>query len=179
MTRQKVLIPLDGSQFSSQVVPYVLELLEPERHELVLLRVAGAPEGVTAPPPRPLTLDNWVLGEPSEASAHPIFQSQVWDGLRADLETSLMPIAERLASAGFTVHSVVRFGAPEDEIVDLVESAGVSLVVLATHGRSGVTRVLMGSVAGTVLRRLHVPVMMVRPRAAEPAGAEPAGASGR
>lgn len=160
----RVLVPLDGSAFSRQVVPFVRTLLDPARHEITLLRVAPAPEGVTAPPPRPLALDNWVLGESSsDLVNHPIYQSQVWDALRADLETSLMPVAEELTAAGFTVRSRVRFGEPTDEIVALIEADEVALVVLATHGRSGLSRVLMGSVAGGVLRRVHVPVMMVRP----------------
>ncbi len=163
MADRKVLVPLDGSEFSRQVLPYVRSLLDPTAYGVMLLRVASTPEGLTSPPPRPLALDGWLMGRGDADRAHPIFQSQVWDGLKAELRANLEPEVNLLAQAGFTVTTVVRFGDAADEIIDVADSEDVALVVMATHGRSGLERLVMGSVAEAVLRRVRVPVMMVRP----------------
>ncbi len=168
MGNTTVLVPLDGSDFSRQVVPVVLRLFDPGRHDLTLLRVAPTPEGIGTPPPRALVLDGWVLGGADAAGGpHPIFQSQVWDALKTDLETRLRPDVETLERAGFPVRTLVRFGDPAEEIVAVAAGEGVDMVVIATHGRSGLRRALMGSVAETVLRRVAIPVMMVRPQPLE------------
>lgn len=164
MARHKVLVPLDGSGFSRQVLPYLRSLLDPQAFDVTLLRVAAPPEGITAPPPRPLALDGWIMGHGEPPEAHPIFQSQVWDGLKAELREELEPEVNLLHQAGFSVAVQVRFGDAAEEIIDVAESEDVALVVMATHGRSGLERLLMGSVAEAVLRRLSIPVMMVRPQ---------------
>jgi len=180
MARHKVLVPLDGSEFSRQVLPYVRSLLDPREFAVTLLRVASTPEGLSSPPPRPLALDGWLMGRGAADHTHPIFQSQVWDGLKVELRDELEPEVNLLSQAGFRVTTVVRFGDPAEEIIDVTESEEISVVVMATHGRSGLERFVMGSVAEAVLRHLHIPVMMVRPQPtvvgeALPVEAHPAG----
>ncbi len=164
MAPHKVLVPLDGSEFSRQVLPYIRSLLDARLFSVILLRVASTPEGVTSPPPRPLALDGWLLGRDPRDHEHPIFQSQVWDGLRAELRQELEPELSLLTESGFGVTALVRFGDPAQEIIEVARSEQVALVVMATHGRSGLGRLLLGSVAEAVLRSLHVPVMMLRPQ---------------
>jgi universal stress protein A len=60
------------------------------------------------------------------------------------------------------VEAVVRFGDPVEEIVEEAESAGVDLIALATHRRTGVRRLLKGSVAERVERATAIPVLLVR-----------------
>lgn len=171
MTRHKVLIPLDGSAFSRQALRYAKELLPAGAFEVLLVRVASVPDGFTTPPPKPLSMDGW-LGRTEPEADHPVYQSQVWDGLRAELQADLGGDARALADAGYVVTTQVRFGDAAREIVRVAEEEDVQLVVMATHGRSGLGRLLMGSVAEAVLRSATVPVMMVRPQlagAAEPA----------
>lgn len=163
MDRHRVLVPLDGSAFSRQALPYLRSLIDPERFDVTLLRVAATPEGVTSPPPRPVALDGWLMGHGEPDRTHPIFQSQVWDGLKAELRHELEPEVQQLRQAGFFVTTQVRFGDAAEEIIELAESEKVSMVIMATHGRSGLQRLVLGSVAEAVLRRLHIPVMMVRP----------------
>jgi len=62
---------------------------------------------------------------------------------------------------------VVRKGIAEDEIVKFAESENIDLIVMATHGRSGIAHVLMGSVAEKVIQRSRVPVLIVKPTPAE------------
>ncbi len=161
--RVRVLIPLDGSEFSRQVIPYVIAVLRPATHALTLLRVAPTPEGHNPIPSRPLIVEGWSASDGWRSDEPPVYYSQVYEGAIANLEEEVLVEARRLDAAGFDVVPVVRFGEAATEIVDVVEEDQFELVVMATHGRSGLGRMLLGSVAVEVLRRVHVPVMMVRP----------------
>lgn len=168
MTVHKVLIPLDGSEFSRHILPHVRRFLDPENSELILLRVAPLPTGLVALPPRPLVVDT--LMQPAyeserniERARHPIYRSQVLASLEGALEDDLQTDASALREAGFSVTAIVRFGNPAEEIVGAVNDEAVSLVAMATHGRTGLSRIVLGSVAEQVLRRVSVPVLLVRP----------------
>lgn len=179
MTR-KVLIPLDGSDFSRQILPHVQTFIDPAENELVLLRVARTPEGITGMPPRPISAGlpfplYYESERDAERAKHPIYASQAWDTLRAKLVDELEGDVEGLKGAGYTVSVAVVFGDPVQEIVDFVAEENVDLVAMATHGRTGVRRLVFGSVAEQVLRRLSVPVLLVRPFE-EPAATETPGA---
>lgn len=63
---------------------------------------------------------------------------------------------------GATVRPVIRTGSPSEQIVDLATSEHADLVVMGTHGRGGVSRVLLGSVADRVIRFVPCPVPTVR-----------------
>ncbi|MBS3965939.1 MAG: universal stress protein [Truepera sp.] len=173
---ETILIPLDGSDFSRAVLPLVQHLFPAQTFDLLLLRVGPVPEGVTGRPPRPVVAENpQVLTFDSDREAeyarHPIYANQAWEAAKAELKAELEPSARKLRQAGYQVRLEVRFGEPAQEIADLVEEESVALVALATHGRSGLSRLVLGSVAEKVLRSLRVPVLMVRPAregAAEP-----------
>jgi nucleotide-binding universal stress UspA family protein len=80
----------------------------------------------------------------------------------------LAAVERELGGAGLDATSVVRDGDPAAQIVAEARDAGADLVVMATHGRSGLARALLGSVADQLLRRSPVPVLLVPP------GADPA-----
>ncbi|UCH27623.1 MAG: universal stress protein [Trueperaceae bacterium] len=165
MAAHKALIPFDGSDFSRQVLGYVRSLLNPKEYTLTLFRVAPVPQGYPLVPQRPLVLDAWMFKQmqPVEEHQHPIYASQVWESFRAELMDDMADEMEDLREAGFNVSLAVHFGDPATEIINFADNHDFELVVMATHGRSGVLRMLMGSVAEKVLRGLRVPVMMVRP----------------
>ncbi len=74
--------------------------------------------------------------------------------------------AQTLREAGVPdVVEVLREGHPAEEIVKYAEEAGIDLIVMGTHGRRGLDRILLGSVAEEVVRTAEVPVMTVRMRA--------------
>ncbi len=165
---ETILIPLDGSEFSQAALPMVQRLFPAQTFDLLLLHVAPMPEGVTGRPPRPVAAENpQVLAFDSDREAeytqHPIYASQAWEAAKAELIAELEPSARRLRQAGYQVRLEVRFGEPAQEIADLVEEESVALVAMATHGRSGLSRLVLGSVAEKVLRSLRVPVLMLRP----------------
>jgi nucleotide-binding universal stress UspA family protein len=167
MTRYKVLLPLDGSAFSRQIVGHVRRLFRPTDHELFLLRVAPLPVGIVGAPPKPVSA-GWMISmyeQPRdlEYALHPIYSSQLEQNERAAIEAQLLADQQHLERAGYTASVAVRFGDPAEEIVDFARRAAVDSVAMATHGRSGLRRFVIGSVAEQVLRQLAIPVLLIRP----------------
>ena len=180
MTKTKVLIALDGSAWSRQILTPIRRLCTPADHELVLLRVAELPSGIVGAPPRPVS-PSWMATmyesrRDLEYTLHPIYDSQVEQNERAALEITLLPDQQQLRRAGYSVTSAVRFGDPAAEITAFARAADVDMVAMATHGQTGLRHLLMGSVAEQVLRDLTIPVLMIRPtdRAEERAITRPA-----
>ncbi|MBI5876536.1 MAG: universal stress protein [Chloroflexi bacterium] len=168
--KRKLLIPLDGSTFSVQIVDSVIEFLSPDTHELILLRVVHRPRGLTARPPHPSSADTRVLEYDSEREItrllHPIFDSQAIDSVIGTATDMMGPVRRRLEANGFTVRTAVLTGEPRHEIEEYVETEGIDMVAITTHGRTGLNDLVMGSVAEHILRTSHVPVLMLRPSAA-------------
>jgi nucleotide-binding universal stress UspA family protein len=180
MTRTKVLIALDGSAWSRQILTPIRQLFTPADHELMLLRVAELPTGIVGAPPRQTSL-SWRSAmyesrRDLEYALHPIYDSQQEPNERAALEMTLLPDQQQLQRDGYIVTSLVRFGEPAEEIADLARCANVDIVAMATHGQTGLRHLLMGSVAEQVLRDLTIPVLLIRPtdRTEDHAPARPA-----
>lgn len=165
--KQRLLIPLDGSLFSKQVVPHVCHLLSPDRTDVILLRVIPLPEGHVGMPPRIISpiwpLPMYESQRDAEEAHHPIYASQERASLEAMLVHELLDDVHRLQETGYEVSVAVRFGDPAEEIIAFVQDEGVDMVAMATHGRSGISRLVLGSVASAVLRDLRVPLLLVRP----------------
>jgi nucleotide-binding universal stress UspA family protein len=82
---------------------------------------------------------------------------------RAERRTYLEGIAARLREPGRAVAVRDAFGLVDATILDVARAEGANLIALATHGSGGVTRLLMGSVATSVVQRASVPLLIVRP----------------
>src|SRR5215212_7408382 len=166
MTKTKVLIALDGSAWSRQILTPIRRLLTPADHELLLLRVAELPAGIVGAPPRPVS-PSWMgtmyeNRHDLEYSLHPIYDSQQEVNERSALEMTLLPDQQLLQRDGYVVSSIVRFGEPAQEIAELARSTNVDIVAMATHGQTGLRHLLMGSVAEQVLRELTIPMLLIR-----------------
>src|SRR5689334_7011469 len=112
MTKKKVLIALDGSAWSRQILTPIRKLLPPADHEIVLLRVAQLPAGIVGAPPRPVAA-GWMSTmyenqRDLEYSLHPIYDSQQESNERAALEMTLLPDQLLFRRDGYVVSSVVR-----------------------------------------------------------------------
>ncbi len=145
---KKILVPLDGSALAEAIVPQVTELVRLHGAELVILRVAlahGFP-GV----------------DPTEAQLQAVRESEKYlEGVEKDLK-----------ARGLKVSSVVRYGNAAEEILDHAAFAGIDLIAMSTHGRTGVSRWVLGSVAEKVLRASTTPLLLLRaPGAPMPAAA--------
>jgi nucleotide-binding universal stress UspA family protein len=166
---QKILVPLDGSDLALATIPYVQEIAQRcDPVSVTLLQVVRPPSGHTASVFMPVDTDFPGHRAPGsegdvETADHPIYRDQVLASARADAESAMAPAARTLREAGITTEVAVTFGRPAEEIVYFAEEQGIDLIVMCTHGRSGVRRWLLGSVADKVLQGTYVPVLMVRP----------------
>ncbi len=143
ITLQRILVPTDFSEHSLTGLPYAASIASRFAASVVLLHVA---ENI----PR----RGRERASPSEAT------------LRQQTERdSLQSLLEAQTRHGIACTPLVRIGAPAEEILRCVEEERIDLVVMATHGRTGVRHMLMGSVAETVVRRSPVPVLTVKPPA--------------
>lgn len=136
---QKILLPLDGSPLAESVLPTVRELAQPFGAALTLLRVI---------PP--------YLGPSMRA------EEKISARDRAEVEAYLRTTQQALQEAGIGVETVVRVGDPAQEILNYAEAGEIDLIALATHGRTGLSRWLIGSVAEKILRGSTLPVLLYR-----------------
>jgi nucleotide-binding universal stress UspA family protein len=135
-----VLVPVDGSDPARAALELALD--DHPDAELLLLHVVD--------PGRALL--QYGAGDLDAAT----------DAAQATADRLLAAAAELAASRGVAVETEVGFGDPARTILEYAALDGVERVYLGSHGRSGVTRVLLGSVAETVTRRSPVPVTVVR-----------------
>ena len=141
-SHRRVLVALDGSSAAEAVLRFLLEIAGPLDMTVLLMRVlepiAPRVEGV-----RRVMLEDVA-------------------SRRRDAEEYLAPIAAALRAQGVDVSWQVRRGYPHEEILAAAAESKVDLIAMATHGRTGIGRLLFGSVAEAVLRQAPVPVFMIR-----------------
>jgi nucleotide-binding universal stress UspA family protein len=90
-----------------------------------------------------------------------------------EIRRYLDTVAERLEQAGATVIPEVSFNNPAGDILLFAKHYHADLIVMATHGRTGISRLLHGSVTETVLEHTHCPMLVVRVHATEHAAQQP------
>lgn len=134
---RRALVPVDGSPEAEAIIPFFVEIAGPLDLEVVLLRVLPAGE---------------------QEDTH-------WR--RVDAMEYLAPLAAELRARGVRTRTAVRHGDPATEILAAGVEAGADVIAMTTHGRSGLRRVLLGSVAEAVLHRALVPVILMRQTASE------------
>ncbi len=132
----RILVPLDGSEVSERALPYAISLARRASGELVLVRAALAPLFST---------------EPVEDQAEETTEA----------ETELRAVADRVRTDGLTVEHHIYYDDPAPAIVRAAELQNADLIVMSTHGRSGIGRWIYGSVADDVLRSARVPVLLI------------------
>jgi nucleotide-binding universal stress UspA family protein len=145
---QHILVPLDGSKLAEQVLPQVKKSAGSET-DITLLRAMPA-EYVAAVEQAGRYTTTF---SPEEQLAR----------TQAEEQAYLEKIAEKLRAEGYQVHTQVSRGHAADTIVDYAHHHPVDLIIIATHGRSGVDRWIFGSVTQKVLHSARVPVLVVRP----------------
>jgi nucleotide-binding universal stress UspA family protein len=167
MSTRKILLPLDGSPLATAAIAAVQRLFDPASTEVILAHVAAIPEGYGPRPAPPSQTATWgenitMLVGNHHGAPPAVYQSQAWASRQAEVLASFDDDRSALRTAGYAVSIEVRFGEPAQELAEMVASLGVDAVVMATHGRSGVSRALLGSVAEQLLRLVEVPVVMQR-----------------
>jgi nucleotide-binding universal stress UspA family protein len=140
---QCILVPLDFSEHATAVLDWAAHLAEEHRSRIVLFHAYHLPvefqqlEGAYLPP-------------------------DFWANVKAEAERTLGHFAEELRARGLEVESVVAEGYAATAIVDEVEKQNADLVVIGTHGLSGLKHLLLGSIAERVVQKAPCPVLTVK-----------------
>lgn len=142
----KILVPLDGSELSESVLPHVVEMAKCTGAQVVLLRVVTQP----------------VL-EAVYTETVPAGTRENGTSARAHAEGYLQRVAYDFFPGNVNVTYDVSGGPIEDTILDYAAGIQADLIAMSTHGRSGLARMVIGSVAEQIVRRSHLPVLLVHP----------------
>jgi nucleotide-binding universal stress UspA family protein len=153
----RILVALDGSVIAEQVLPHAQALAKELGSTVILLRATTPTEQVTPAAAAGPTPVSGPLMDPT-----PIIQAE----LRA-AAAYLAAMADCLESAGVAVECVQRDGPAAEVILAEAREQHADLVVMTTHGRGGIARVALGSVAEEVVRHAPCPVLLVRIQQAE------------
>jgi len=138
-TARKILVPLDGGALADSALEHAQELAASRGAEVVLFSAV------------------WV--EPTD---NPLTYTRDLDVSSAKAKEMLKTRVEGLANAGVKASSFIKRGEEAGSILDAAAEAGADLIAMTTHGRTGVKRWLLGSVAERVLRASPLPVLLVR-----------------
>ncbi|GIV91606.1 universal stress protein [Chloroflexus sp.] len=143
-----ILVPLDGSELAEQVLPHVHALAANEgTTKITLLRAV--------PPIFTTSVDySGMLATTTEAITQ----------MEQEALEYLQHIAKQFQSEGYEVHTEISALPPAEAIIDYAENHNVDLIVIATHGRSGLSRWVFGSVTQKVVQVAPTPVLVIRPR---------------
>jgi nucleotide-binding universal stress UspA family protein len=147
---RRVVVPLDGSEEAEAVLPAIIRLARPLGIEVALVRVVPA-------------IPTTAIEGAGRTTLHEVTR------VREEAESYLADVCGRWCAAGLRVTTTVRAGDPAREIVAVARDGGADLIAMTTHGRTGLGRILFGSVAEEVLRTADVPVLAVRLAAAKAA----------
>jgi len=146
---KRILVPLDGSSLSERSLPHAMAIARGcENPEVIFLRIL-----------EPLSATDMA----NLAQAGGDFIIQVENVKKAEATDYLKRTTDRYANEKFTVRGELVEGKPREGILDFASKNQIDLIIMTTHGRSGLSRWTMGSVAESVSRHSEVPVLLVTP----------------
>ena len=144
---ETVFVPLDGSGLAEKVLPHVVALSNPLKLEVQLMRVYTLPAQA------------YVLGDGVIAQSPALYK----DEMKREAENYLDGKVQELRAEGLeNVITTAIQGDPASEIIDLGRKTENNLIAMTTHGRSGVGRWMLGSVAEKVIQHSRDPVLLIR-----------------
>ena len=147
-TFERILVPLDGSSFSESILEMAAGVAGTFGAEIHLMRVVAYPVEIASPYlPHTVQMNQAVVDEAKDAAQMEL------DKIADDLEAKGVKVETHVLVDSQAGHAICA------ECQDL----GVDLVVMATHGRGGLKRTLLGSTADKVIRSAHTPVLVRRP----------------
>ena len=159
---ERILVPLDGSKLAQQALPYARAVATAKSAEVELVEVVAPFEEFV----RASTDDELVaVGAGSRFDRWPTSNewASIAQGFREDAGKRLAA-SEALIGAGVATRSAVLEGDAAEVIIKEADARPGTLIIMATHGRSGLGRWLMGSVTDKVVRHAHQPTLVVRAR---------------
>ena len=141
---ERVMLPLDGSELAEQAAPYVEALARALSLEVLLVRVVD------------LSYSAYTFPEYEQ-------MGRITEGQISEATRYLQGVSRDLKSRGLTVETMVLKGSPARALLDLAQRTPNDLIAITTHGRSGLSRWLTGSVADALIRASGDPVLVIRP----------------
>ncbi len=145
---RRILHATDFSRASARALAEAIGFAKQNHAELLLLHVAA-----------PITP---YLAENSYVS--PALYTQMEESERREAESAMRTLVEKAKRARIRVKSMLLKGVPHEGIIRVARTRRVDLIVIGTHGRTGISKFFMGSVAGRVVAMAHCPVLTVRGR---------------
>lgn len=143
---QKILVPIDGSGWSQRAIPHAVDLARLHRAELVLLHVFV--------PPAPEFVPELALAG----------QQDQFDKLRQQAKDYVASLVRELQTENVNVTGEVLEGFDVPGLIaDFARQEHIDLIVMSTHGRSGIARLIFGSVAKGVIDHCKVPTLLIHP----------------
>lgn len=143
---KRIVVPLDGSGWSRRAVPHAVDLARSNDAELILLHVYH--------PPAHEYVDQIALAG----------QETQLDEMREQMKQDLISLRTELRNEGINVRTQMIEGHGTSNIVcEYVNNENVDLVIMATHGRKGLRKLIFGSTADEIVNGVQVPVMLVNP----------------
>jgi nucleotide-binding universal stress UspA family protein len=150
---KKILVCLDGSKLAEAILPYATEQAKRFDSELVLFRASSERSSISLALP----------GMPGVPIDTKRAEKQLIEDEK-EAETYLKSLAEKLqAETKLMVNYDQVLGVAGPAIVEYCADQDIELVAIATHGRSGPGRVVLGSVADYVIRHAGIPILLIRP----------------
>ena len=146
---KKIMVPLDGSELAECALPHLETIVKGCQSAEVIIVQAVEPISI----PYGLEVTKFASLEQVEA-----FQTH----LKVAAEKYVNGIVARLGKGVVTANAEIIYGKASEALTDFVTKNGVDLVIMATHGRSGISRRVWGSVADHLLRSVTPPVLIVR-----------------
>jgi nucleotide-binding universal stress UspA family protein len=159
----KILAPTDFSELSQAGVRHALELAKAFGADVTVYHVINSAELIKYPEETVEGLDEHAL----HTLRHPLeTYQQVMSRFLKNLFSDLV--------SGVKISEKVEIGAPDKNIVSLAEQEGSDMIVMSTHGRTGLSHVLVGSVTEKVVRQAHCRVLAIHPQPKEESKQTPA-----
>ena len=146
--QRTILVPLDGSKVSEASLPWATTLARQLGLSVTLARVTEYPQ---------FSSGLW----PDEAMSAETYE-QVLGAEHDEAQSYLDGVREQLADSGLPVETTVRHGTPSVALLDLADEVGAEAIAIASHGRGGIKRFMLGSVAMQLVSHTAVPVFLVR-----------------
>jgi nucleotide-binding universal stress UspA family protein len=144
---QRILIPYDGSERSRQAIPIAARLARAHNGVVLLLQVTP-----------PLIEDVWQMDTPL------LMPQESWQAEQADITAELKAIASCEELQGIPIETTIvgREGSTAKTILEIARSWHADLIILCSHGRTGFTRWVLGSIVDTIVRQSPIPTLILR-----------------
>ena len=141
---KKILVPLDGSPLAETVLPHAEAIAKSEGAEIVILMVPPVPTAELF-------------------ARNPAVANTLREDIEIEAKEYINKTVDALKKDDIHVTGIVQEGAVPETILAVADETHADMIAMSTHGRTGVSRWLMGSVADRVVHYAHIPVMLIHP----------------